>query len=101
MIAEFWDVFDYLDAQGKDEFGTQRPLLNHSRDPRLIAVNLNEFVEAASHARQQIPPLIELKRHLRTSKRRKFVESNRSVKSVLTKKTHRCWVFERGRGGLT
>lgn len=101
MIAEFWDVFDYLDAQGKDESGNPRPFLNHSHDPKLIAVNLNEFVEAASHARQQIPPLIELKRHLQTSKRRKFVESNRSTKSVLTKRTHRCWIFERGRGELT
>ena len=104
MIAEFWDVFDYLDAQGKDEFGKQRPLLNHSRDPRLIAVNLNEFVEAASHARQQIPPLIELKRHLRTSKRRKFVDASRTVFSAIatmgngTVKTPRCWVFERSRG---
>lgn len=101
LIAEFWDVFDYLDAQGKDEFGNQRPLLNHSHDPKLIAVNLNEFVEQASHARQQIPPLIELKRYLHTSKRRKFIECNRSTKSVLTKRTHRCWIFERSRGELS
>jgi len=69
----------------------------------LIAVNLNEFVEMASNHRQQVPPMSELKKVLRTSKTRRFVDASRAVNSALTNnhdkpdqgKTVRCWIFER------
>ena len=104
VVAEFWEAFDYLDAIPKASANgpnhTQR--LNHSRDPKLIAVNLNEFVEMASNHRQQVPPMAELKKVLRTSKTRRFVDASRSVNSSITfsqdkpdqGKTVRCWVFE-------
>ncbi|MNH43578.1 hypothetical protein D3C79_1055160 [compost metagenome] len=67
-------------------------------------MNLNEFVEMASLHRQQVPPLAELKKVLRTSKTRRFVDSSRVVNSgIKTRsagdelgKAVRCWVFEVG-----
>ncbi|MFA9209429.1 MAG: toprim domain-containing protein [Yersinia sp. (in: enterobacteria)] len=100
MVQEFWDVFDYLD-------GGDSPELNHSRDDNLIAVNLNHFIQIAADRRQQIPPITELKRVLKTSRYRKFLEIrtvNSQVNDWYNKKypmaerrplTVKCWVFQR------
>lgn len=100
MVQEFWDVFDYLD-------GGDSPELNHSRDDNLIAVNLNHFIQIAADRRQQIPPITELKRVLKTSRYRKFIEIrtvNSQVNDWYNKKypmaerrplTVKCWVFQR------
>jgi hypothetical protein len=98
IVQEFWDMFDYLNGDGTE------PRLNHARDANLIAINLNHFATVAADRRQQIPPLTELKRHLRTSTRRKFIDV-RAVRSALRAndpynralpEVLRCWVFERG-----
>ena len=104
LVQEFWEAFDYLDAIPKPSVGgpVHVPRLNHSRDKALIAVNLNEFVEMASNHRQQVPPMSELKKVLRTSKTRRFVDASRAVNSALAShqdrpdqgKTVRCWIFE-------
>lgn len=110
LVHEFWEAFDYLDSLGvttvKGEH-LDRPLLNHSRDDAQIAVNLNEFVEKANGHRQQIPLLADLKKVLKTSKTRRFIDI-KSVNSAIrirnevgheVPKTVHCWVFERpGRG---
>ncbi len=95
LVAEFWDAFDYLN--GSDG----APQLNHSRDPGVIAVNLNHFAQVAADAKQQVPPLTDLKRLLRASKTRKFIDL-RAVHSTLfmragdtSPKTVKCWVFKR------
>lgn len=111
LVVEFWEAFDYLDAlsvapppgtflpKGKE----LRPVLNHSRDAALIAVNLNEFVEKASAHRQQVPLIAELKKVLRTSKARRFVDIKTVNSAIRTRmhdgeevaKTVHCWIFER------
>ena len=74
-------------------------------DPDLIAVNLNEFVERAALHRQQVPVLSELKKVLRTSKTRRFVDVKTVNSAIRIKKddteagldvgrTVHCWVFE-------
>lgn len=111
MVENFWEAFEYLDGAPEEEGGL--PVLNHARDPGLIAVNLNHFAQVAAEKRQQIPPLTELKRHLRTSKRPKFVEV-RTVNSAINAiwnlrvdnpaakrpSSVKCWVFQTaGSGG--
>ncbi|WP_418131489.1 toprim domain-containing protein [Variovorax sp. 278MFTsu5.1] len=117
LVQEFWEAFDYLDALGYTNVKGEhfdRPLLNHSRTADQIAVNLNEFVEKANTHRQQIPLMADLKKVLRTSKTRRFLDV-KSVSSAIrfsvvavtatdvkkeVPKTVHCWVFERpGRGG--
>lgn len=103
LVQQFWEAFDYLDAMGPTtQSGSQLPLLNHSRDPDLIAVNLNEYVEKAAFHRQQVPLMAELKKVLRNSKTRKFVDvksvsssfATRSDDTSIPRSVH-CWVFER------
>ncbi len=105
LVQEFWEAFDYIDGLGSKHVMTGRhdatPLLNHSRQENLIAVNLNEFVEKANLHRQQIPPLGDLKKVLRTSKVRRFVDV-KAVNSAIrgnaddgSARTVYAWVFER------
>jgi hypothetical protein len=55
LVQEFWEAFDYLDSGDLS-------VLNHSRDPSLIAVNLNHFLQVATERRQQVPLLRDLKK---------------------------------------
>ena len=89
-VQAFWEVFDYIE----DRADTDKRL-NHSRDDALIAVNLNEFVAKADAFRQQIPDMHEIKKQLRTSRARKFVEANRTINSAIHGGSVRCWVFQR------
>ena len=95
IVQEFWEAFDFLDL------GSDGPLLNHSRDDQLISVNLNHFVQHANEKRQQIPLLRDLKKVLKTSKRRKFLRVDK-VNSCIRDRTNssrgqtvHCWVFKK------
>jgi energy-coupling factor transporter ATP-binding protein EcfA2 len=110
VVQEFWDTFDYLDAirpggsgHPHDPERDTRPALNHSRDKELIAVNLNEYIEKAATHRQQVPMLADLKKYLKTSKTRRFVDV-KSVSSAIrfrdhlgddVPKTMHCWIFQK------
>lgn len=108
LVAEFWESVEYLDALGKTTVRGDvdyQPLLNHSRDPDLVAINLNEFIELAAQHRQQIPLLSDLKKVLKTSKRYAWT-AIKDVSSAIhvrksntampdTPKTVHCWVFKK------
>ena len=90
------------------------PRLNHSRDPKLIGINLNHFIQVAAEKKQQIPMLEDLKRHLKTSRRRKFIaiktinsqirehynsmlgitEDHKKISTSI-----KCWIFENPQKG--
>lgn len=102
VIQEFWDIFEFIN-------GDDRPVLDHSQDDNLIAINLNHFAEIAFERRQSIPPLTELKRLLKNSRAHKFLGIN-TVNSVIYRRWNdenqyskdkkptsvKCWVFKRG-----
>lgn len=95
LVQEFWEAFDYLDSN-------DHVMLNHSRDPQLIAVNLNHFVQIATERRQQIPVMSDLKRVLRTSRRRKFLDVRVVNSQIRARESSphtpstaiKCWVFQ-------
>lgn len=98
IVQEFWELFDFLNA-GIDENGNPKALLNHSQHDDLICLNLNEFIEHANLRKQQLPNITELKQLLKTSKKRPFVDSSKTIKSKIAayrgvSKTIRCWVFK-------
>ncbi|MDZ5456978.1 toprim domain-containing protein [Azohydromonas lata] len=94
MVVEFWEAFEYLD-------GGATPV-NHSRkDDTTVAVNLNHFAQVARQYGQNVPLLTELKKHLPTSRRYKFI-GTKNVNSALKEANALnkssaiwCWVFER------
>lgn len=99
-VDEFWDVYEYLN--GDDS----HPMLNHSRDPNLIAINLNHFMQFAAEHKQQVTNLRDLKKLLKGSRRYKYLEQ-RVVNSAIKSRdmsnanrgtSERCWVFEKKAG---
>jgi hypothetical protein len=111
VVERFWEAYEYMNGMGagteEDNALGLSARLNHSRDNELIAINLNHFAQVASDMRQPIPDLTDLKKYLSTSKRYKFIESNRTVSSAINARlntqsdgnfmrpaTIRCWVFK-------
>ncbi|RLV58616.1 bifunctional DNA primase/helicase [Parashewanella curva] len=98
MLQEFWEVYDFLE-------GENGCVVNHSRDPKFIAINLNQFSEEATVRKQKLPLLNELKVLLKDSKLHKFIGRkpvNSAVNNRLNKlhpnlgkpSTVKCWVFQ-------
>jgi hypothetical protein len=101
LVAEFWEVYEYLESIGEG------PQVNHSTDPKLIAINLNEFAEMASVHRQNLGDLKTLRGLLVNSRSRKWLETNKPIYSAvraaqaachgipMKTTTVRCWIFQR------
>ena len=94
VVQLFWDTYEYLNNDH------DRQVLNHSRSPDFIAININHFVEVATQAKQQIPLITDLKTYLKGSKARPFagikaVNSAIATTEFHAPKTVKCWTFER------
>ena len=98
-VAEFWQVYEYLESLYED------PLVNHSKNPGLIAININEFAERAAEHRQKLADVSTLKDLLKESRSRKFVDYKavdsavRAAQAIRTPMTSRCptvkcWIFK-------
>ncbi len=100
-VAEFWEAFDYLQGLSED------PVVDHSKKPDVIAVNLNEFCERAAEHRQKIADIGTLRTLLPNSRSRKYLTHNKGVDSAvraafnrrnnqLTQRgtTVKCWIFQ-------
>lgn len=86
-VQAFWELFEHLDSKLDDDS------LNHSRDPDLIAINLVEFEERLAKRGLRLPvDAPELKRRLKTSRVRRFVDV-KTVNSKITNASKKCWVF--------
>ena len=97
VIQEFWEMYEFLE-------GINGKVVNHSRDPQFIAINLNQFAEESAVRKQKIPLLCDLRSLLKESKRHKFIgvkPVNSAVNDRLNKShpnlnkplTVKCWVF--------
>lgn len=95
-VAEFWEVYDYLQSLSED------PVVDHS----MIAINLNEFAERAAEHKQKLADIGTLRNLLPNSRSRKFIEKNRAVDSAVRDAFNRrnlmsgrgptvkCWMFQ-------
>jgi len=95
LVNEFWEVYEYLETTNAG-----MPVVNHSRDPARIAINLNEFAAKAAFHSQQLSDLKVLRSLLRDSRRHKCLETNVAVNSAIRQGTMgaaatvKCWVFK-------
>lgn len=99
QVEEFWQVYEYLESIYDD------PLVNHSKNPDLIAINLNEFAERAAEHRQKLADVTTLKTLLKESRSRKYddykavdsaVRSAQALRNPLVVRcpTVKCWIFK-------
>jgi hypothetical protein len=100
-VAEFWEVYDYLESLSED------PVVDHSSDPSVIAINLNEFSERAAEHKQKLADVATLRDLLKESRSNKFLEANKAVHSAVRAAmnsrtplapgrptTVKCWIFK-------
>ncbi|XPV75167.1 MAG: toprim domain-containing protein [Desulfovibrio sp.] len=92
VIEAFWDSYNYLN---EDHHTVQQGFLNHSVDPKTIAINLNQFRQLCQQQGQELPDLKQLKALLPHSRRHKFIQANKGIRSSKLEKTVRCWTFEK------
>jgi len=95
IVSEFWEVYEYLEGLHEQN------VVNHSRDPNTIAINLNEFAAKAAHHSQKIAELNTLRTLLRNSVRHKFIDANVAVNSIIRSGRAegstiiKCWTFRK------
>lgn len=109
-VAEFWEVFEYLESEPNPTDADAPTVLNHSRDAEVIAINLPHFEQVCTDRKLKTPPILELKRLLRTSRTHKFVDV-KTINSRIHERLNRnadfnssqsprrptsvkCWCFE-------
>lgn len=87
-VQLFWERFDYLN---ENRFNKDKPI-NHSRNEAIVAISLVQFEQICAEERLPLPcPMPELKRLLKTSKRRKYL-TQKATKSP-DDRTVFCWQF--------
>lgn len=76
-VVEFWQVYEYLESL------TSEPLVNHSKKPDVIAINLNGFAKIAAEHRQKLADIGTLRQLLRECKSHKLIDINRTTSSAI------------------
>ncbi|UUA73069.1 toprim domain-containing protein [Cellvibrio sp. QJXJ] len=99
LVQQFWEAYHYINDQkmtlideDRNETEVDDEKLNHSINPKHIAVNLNEFIEHARLRGQGFFDIEDLKKVLTTSRHYPFVDQ-KPVNSRKTKGNKRCFVF--------
>lgn len=77
FVQQFWDAFEYLNSIR----GTSFQLNHYATTDSQIAINLNEVYKVAARNYQALPEINEMRNLLKTSKRYKFIEANKTVRS--------------------
>jgi len=100
-IENFWQVFELINVtqeKDPDYHYTNKKMdvevLNHSKDPELIAINLNEVAARADSYRHRLPLVKVLKKLLVHSTHYQYIGA-KSINSKITEKAKHCLVFRR------
>lgn len=98
LVQEFWEAVDYIDGYSEtyklNHFGFEAD--DTSGNPTRWAINLKEFETKCGDFKLKTPDTRLLKNLLKTSKSRKFIDANTTVRSKLNAdRILKCWIFER------
>lgn len=83
LAEQFWQNINTLRLANVE--------LNHSFDPALVAISMNEYLEACSKHGIKEPHKPTLLKELKNSRR--FKDANVTVRSTITSKSIKCWIF--------
>ena len=99
MVEQFWEYFALLNWQQRawpDGSTETIEVLDHSKDPSKIAINLPEFERACNKNGLEKLKMNELKKLLPSCQSNPFIKAKavNSRISTTNKRVH-CWVFEK------
>ncbi|QHH99212.1 toprim domain-containing protein [Acinetobacter dispersus] len=104
LVKQFFEVYEFLNSNKR----TANSSLNHHKaEDATIAINLNEIYKAAAINYQALPDINDMRSLLKSSRKYKFIEMNRQVRSttypvnkgkelatdVATPRNVKCWIF--------
>ena len=104
LVKQFWEVFEYINNSTANSNFT----LNHHRhNDSTVAINLNEVYKAAARNYQSLHDINEMRTLLRSSKKYRFIEMNKQVRTnsfpvdeikqvktdVTVERNVKCWIF--------
>ncbi|MFO6428689.1 hypothetical protein ACLBKT_01210 [Erythrobacter sp. W302b] len=93
IVAAFWENVEHLLNRESDSDHELGKSINHHRKPdEKIAINLPDYEARCRNAGLSPPNLDLLKKHLRTSKSRRWLET-KGV-NCADGKSRKCWVFQ-------
>lgn len=92
LVQRFWELFDYIESR-EDKPANDAVINRHKKSDELIAIRMPQFEERCRSRGLNPPSPEELKKHLKTSKSRRFVKIG-NVKGP-NDTTEFCWIFER------
>lgn len=92
LLAMFWEQYEWLQSS-RIEHGCPINLLNHSKNPSEIAINLTHFQEIAGCNRLESIPLNDLKRVFPTCRAHKYLGNRPVASAIRNGATVRCFVF--------
>lgn len=93
LVAAFWENVEYLlgrEPHGDVELG--KSLNRHRKPAEYVAINLPDYEARCRNAGLSPPNLDQLKKLLRGSKSRRFVQTK--PVNTIDGKTQQCWVFQ-------
>lgn len=85
LVDAFWAAYYKLETE-------HRHTVNHSKNPDIIAININQFVATCQERGIPLPPAVELKRNLKGSANPAFIKID-TVASAITGRATKCWRF--------
>lgn len=97
LNIQFFDTLVALNTPPREmgKYWMQRLHINHSNQPDQLAINMTEIYKLAREQSYDLPPQQEMQHALRQSRQFKFLEANKVVQSRHSKKSMRCWIFQK------
>lgn len=96
VVQQFWESFDFLDAKlCEGKLPIEAAGLNRHRKDNMIAIRMAEIETQFNAHRLSIPggSMLDLKKHLPSSKRRKYL--GQGIVNGKDGKTAHCWIFSK------
>src|SRR3546814_13057644 len=97
LVQSFWDKVDFiLDVEAKAGTKPEDGINRHRDSAKYFAINLNQFDQRVRNLNIAPMQMVELKKVLRGSRRRKFVADQ--TDNGLARRGPHCWIYEKPEG---
>ena len=94
MLETFWSNVDYINHARKRESGGDPEILNHSHNPKQLAIQFSEYTALCKRFFLEVPPEQELRALFPNSRTYRFLEK-KPIRSRIENRIIRCYLFSK------